>query len=205
MAEASHLYYFHDPMCSWCWAFSPALRKVEGQLPERIRLIRVLGGLAPDTDEPMPEAMRERLQEIWRAIQVRVPGTPFNFRYWEVCTPRRSTYRACRAVIAATRLGDLERAMIDAIQRAYYLRALNPSDRSTLISLAAELGLDVERFDQALDHPTTQLELERQIAFTRKHGVKGFPTLLLETGGRWKAIEIDPNQPDAILGQLSIP
>ena len=189
-------------MCSWCWAFGPALRAVESGLPEGIRLIRVLGGLAPDTEEPMPPAMRERLQEIWRAIQVRVPGTRFNFRYWEVCTPRRSTHRACRAVIAASRQGDHERTMIDAIQRAYYLRALNPSDRSTLITLAGELGLDVDCFERALDHPDTQSELEQQIAFGREHGVRGFPTLLLETAGAWQTIEIDPNQPEVILAQL---
>jgi putative protein-disulfide isomerase len=150
----------------------------------------------------MPPAMRERLQEIWRTIQVRVPGTPFNFHYWEVCTPRRSTHRACRAVIAASRQGDHERAMIDAIQRAYYLRALNPSDRSTLITLAGELGLDVDCFERALDHPDTQAELEQQIAFGRERGVRGFPTLLLETAGAWQSIEIDPNRPDFILDQL---
>jgi putative protein-disulfide isomerase len=203
MTQTSRLFYFHDPMCSWCWAFSPALREVEARLPECTRLVRVLGGLAPDTEEPMPAAMRERLQEIWRTIQVRVPGTPFNFDYWEVCTPRRSTYRACRAVIAATRQGNHERAMIDAIQRAYYLGALNPSDRFTLITLAGELGLDIERFAQALDHPETQAELERQIAFARQRGVQGFPTLLLETGGQWQSIEVDHNRPDVILGQLS--
>jgi putative protein-disulfide isomerase len=202
MARTSHLYYFHDPMCSWCWAFAPTMRAVAARLPDDVQLVRVLGGLAPDTEEPMPESMRERLQEIWRTIQVRVPGTAFNFRYWEVCTPRRSTYRACRAVIAASRQGNHEQAMIDAIQHAYYLRALNPSDRSTLMALASELGLDVDGFAQALDHPETQAELDRQIAFTKQRVVKGFPSLQLETGGQWQSIEIDPNRPDLILSQL---
>jgi putative protein-disulfide isomerase len=94
------------------------LELVKQNLPSGITLINVLSGLAPDTEEPMPEAMREKLKDIWRTIQVKVPGTEFNFDYWDVCTPRRSTYRACRAVIAA---GDHGPAMIEAIQRAYYL------------------------------------------------------------------------------------
>ncbi|MGY6214237.1 DsbA family protein [Methylolobus aquaticus] len=202
MKPDSRLYYFHDPMCSWCWAFAPALREVESRLPDGMRLTRVLGGLAPDTEEPMPPGLRDKLQAIWKTIQIRVPGTRFNFRYWEVCTPRRSTHPACRAVIAASRQGDHEEPMIDAIQRAYYLRAMNPSDRSTLIALAGELGLDVQCFEHDLDHPDTQTELEQQIAFGRERGVRGFPTLLLETSGEWQAIEIDPNQPDFILAQL---
>jgi putative protein-disulfide isomerase len=200
--QLSRLYYFLDPMCSWCWAFRPALRKIEAQLPENVELIRMLGGLAADTDEPMPEAMRKKLQEIWRAIQLKVPGTEFNFRYWDVCTPRRSTYRACRAVIAAAQQGDYGPAMIEAIQRAYYLKARNPSDRSTLIQLARDIHLDADRFARDLDHPNTQVELERQIAVTKAYGVKGFPTLMLETAQGRQFIDINPNDPEGILADI---
>jgi putative protein-disulfide isomerase len=150
----------------------------------------------------MPEAMREKLQEIWRTIQEKVPGTEFNFQYWEVCTPRRSTYRACRAVIAANLQGDWGAAMIEAIQRAYYLEARNPSDTSTLVELAKTLGLDTERFSFDLDHPDTQVELDRQIAFARARRVKGFPTLLLETSDNQTFIGINPNDPQGILAQI---
>lgn len=196
------LYYFLDPMCSWCWAFRPALRKIEAQLPENVELIRVLGGLAPDTDEAMPEEMRMKLQEIWRTIQLKVPGTEFNFRYWEVCTPRRSTYRACRAVISAGQQGDYGPAMIEAIQRAYYLEARNPSDRATLIESARDMHLDAERFARDLDHPATQAELDRQMALAKDCGVKGFPTLILETSQNRRVIDINPNDPEGILADI---
>jgi putative protein-disulfide isomerase len=95
----------------------------------------------------MPEDMRAKLKGIWQTIQETVPGTRFNFAFWENCTPRRSTYNACRAVLAAARLSPKhEDLMIEAIQQAYYLDARNPSDVDTLIDLAAEIGLDRERF-----------------------------------------------------------
>jgi putative protein-disulfide isomerase len=200
--QPSRLVYFLDPMCSWCWAFRPALKVVESRLPASFKLVRVLGGLAADTDEPMPQALRDKLQDIWRTIQVKVPGTEFNFRYWDVCTPRRSTYRACLAVIAANQQGDFGSAMIEAIQTAYYLEARNPSDRSTLIDLARNMELDTERFACDLDHPNTQAALDRQIAFTRACGVRGFPTLLLEWGESRRFIDINPNDPLAILAQI---
>lgn len=202
--QPSRLLYFLDPMCSWCWAFRPALKVVESRLPASIKLVRVLGGLAPDTDEPMPQELRDKLQNIWRTIQVKVPGTEFNFRYWDVCTPRRSTYRACRAVIAASQQGGYGPAMIEAIQTAYYLKACNPSDRATLIELAQDQGLDVEQFAHDLDDPDTRAELDRQIAFTRASGVKGFPTLILETPDSRKFIDINPNDPQYILNQMGV-
>lgn len=199
------LYYFHDPMCSWCWAFRPALGQIEAALPVGIRLVRVLGGLAPDTDAPMPADLQRRIQAIWQTIQHRVPGTAFNYAFWTDCAPRRATYRACRAVIAASQQGDYERAMIEAIQRAYYLEARNPSDRSTLLALSADLGLDIPRFAMELDHPETQRALDGQIQLARALGVQGFPTLLLEAGGgAFRPIAIDYNEPAAMLEQLAL-
>ena len=44
------LYYIHDPMCSWCWAFRPTLTKVLAELPAHIEVQYLVGGLAPDSD-----------------------------------------------------------------------------------------------------------------------------------------------------------
>ncbi len=38
--------------------------------------------------------------------------------------------------------------MIHAIQNAYYLRAMNPSDTATLIELAGEIGLNKQQFNR---------------------------------------------------------
>ena len=106
--------------------------------------MKIVGGLAPDSDQPMPAELQEKLPKAWRSIH-ELLGTEFNFDFWTECKPRRSTYPACRAVLAAGNQGKYDE-MIDAIQRAYYLRAMNPSDLETLEALAEELGLDAERF-----------------------------------------------------------
>ena len=194
------LYYIHDPMCSWCWAFRPALSGVIANLPHDLTLVRVLGGLAPESDEPMPQEMRKYLQKTWRRIQDNVPGTRFNFSFWQECTPRRSTYPACRAVIAARVQGsDRDDAMTLAIQKAYYLQARNPSDRATLIALAGEIGLDGQRFQGDLDNPQTAMTLENEIEFARRLGARAFPSLILSNDGDSSLVPIDYNKPQAIL------
>jgi len=55
-------------------------------LPVSVRSQRTLGGLAPDTAQTMPPAMQAKLKAIWQTIQQTVPGTPFNFEFWEKCT-----------------------------------------------------------------------------------------------------------------------
>ncbi|TVT59663.1 MAG: DsbA family protein [Sedimenticola thiotaurini] len=199
-----NLYYVHDPMCSWCWAFRPVYEQIVSALPANVTLSTLLGGLAADSDEPMPEAMSSFLQATWLKIMERVPGTEFNFDFWTQCRPRRATYPACRAVIAARQQGiKYESAMIKAIQQAYYLRAMNPSDDVTLVKLANELGLDARQFSDALNALGTQRELEREIELGRSIGAEGFPSLILECDGKYHRLHYSYLDPAPLLAQLS--
>ena len=165
--NSSILYYVHDPMCSWCWAFVPTWTKVKEALSSHFDVRYVVGGLAPDSAQVMPKDMQQTIQGYWRNIMQRVPGTEFNFDFWEKCEPRRSTYPACRAVIAAgLQQPGADRLMIRAIQDAYYLRAMNPSDDSTLIALAVEQGLDEVQFvkDLASDQVRQLHEADMQLS-----------------------------------------
>lgn len=181
------LYYIHDPMCSWCWGFKPVLAELQSALSREIEFKRLLGGLAADNDEPMPEDMQEMLQATWQRIEERIPGIQFNFAFWTECQPRRSTYPACRAVIAARQQGEqFDVLMTEAIQCAYYTQVRNPSDRDTLVELAAELGLDVQAFQDALVSDTVEQQLQEEIARASELGVEGMPALVLVDGqSRW--------------------
>jgi putative protein-disulfide isomerase len=183
------LHYVHDPMCSWCWGYRPTWLRLRDALPRDVTINTVLGGLAPDNEQPMPPALQASLQGHWRRIASEL-GTSFNFDFWTRCQPRRSTYPACRAVIAAARQ-NREEDMILAIQRAYYLRAMNPSDSETLETLAAEEGLDIRQFSDDLEAPSTQDALLAQINTARAWRVPGFPSLVLERAESLHAITLD--------------
>jgi putative protein-disulfide isomerase len=197
------LLHFHDPMCSWCWAFRPTWQQLRAQLPTNLPLRRVVGGLAPDSDVPMDPAMQAKLQSIWQMIQTRVPGTQFNFDFWTNCTPRRSTYNACRAVLAAKRLApESEEAMIFAIQQAYYLQAKNPSDISALVEVAQGIGLDAKAFEAEVSGAAVEVELQEELAFARQAPINGFPSLVLRTASGLQPIGLDYLDAAPMLAQI---
>jgi len=202
--DGATLVYVHDPMCSWCWAFRPTWAQIRTKLPTGITIQCLLGGLAPDSDRAMPADMQDYLQQTWRRIQEHVPGTRFNFEFWTRCQPRRSTYPACRAVIAASEQdSDREADMILAIQEAYYLEARNPSDDDTLAAIAGGLGLDPERFRTDLNSTATKAELRRQIETARAMGIQGFPSLVLLRAGGIAPLRLSYNDPGLVLRQLA--
>ncbi|MCG9728392.1 DsbA family protein [Shewanella sp. Isolate13] len=186
------LYYVYDPMCSWCWGYRPTWSALQSKLqmsyPE-LSIEYKLGGLAPDSDEPMPDDMQQFLQQTWNKIAEQL-GTKFNFDFWHKCQPRRSTYPACRAVQLARDVG-LEQEMTLAIQQAYYLEAKNPSDNATLIELAVGLGLDRALFTEALLSESTKAKLEEEVSRTRHLPIQGFPSIVLLVNGEFCLIELD--------------
>ena len=197
------LIYVHDPMCSWCFGFSKVYQQLAEQLPENVALIRLLGGLAPDTDEIMPESTRQMVQQNWRRIEQHIPGVEFNYDFWTKCQPRRTTYPACRAVIAAREQGDeYDISMTRQIQQAYYWQARNPSDNETLIELAGEIGLDQERFSAQLVAEHTQQRLLDEIANTRAIGVSGFPSLVLQNDDGLQSVLVNYTDVNAVLEQI---
>lgn len=198
--QTATLYFYHDPMCSWCWGYRPVSDQLAVRLPDYIRLEKVLGGLAPDSDEPMPAELQEKLPQTWRRINEML-GTEFNFDFWTECAPRRSTYPACRAVIAAGYQNAADE-MTDAIQRAYYLRAMNPSDIDTLETLAGELDLGAEKFADDVRSAETEHELKRQVAFARRSPISGFPSLCLEFAGELVPVLQDYNSVEPTLAQV---
>ena len=178
------LYYVMDPMCSWCWGFRPVLNELLELLPADTRLRHVMGGLAPDTEAQMPAETRAYVQSMWRAVAERC-GAEFNPEFWVRCQPRRSTWPACRAVLATEQQNSQRVAtMILAIQKAYYLQARNPSERGTLIELAVEIGLDPQRFAAHLDSAMVQTRLQQDFELRRQLGADHFPSLLLEVAGK---------------------
>ena len=198
------LYYVHDPMCSWCFGFSQTYKQLLKLLPADIEVVRLLGGLAPDSELAMPYDMQIQLQKTWHTIEDQIPGVKFNFDFWETQSPRRSTYPACRAVIAARNQGlENDTLMTAAIQRAYYLQARNPSEHITLVEIATELGLSANMFEKDLLSAETQTTLVKEIALARQLFVESYPSLVLTHGQANDDIAIDYRDALAMLKQIN--
>ncbi|MCW8345062.1 DsbA family protein [Vibrio sp. ZSDZ65] len=191
------LYYVYDPMCSWCWGFKSTWDTVQSNLKQEVAIQYVLGGLAPDTDMAMPEAMQRQIASYWQRIEQEL-GAEFNYEFWSKNTPRRATYPACRAILAA-RKQNSEQAMNQAIQQAYYLQAKNPSDNNILIALAQEIGLDVMQFETDFLAQSTQQTLLEEIQFARSIGGSSFPSLFLSQHNKVTALPIDYKHPSTTI------
>ena len=169
--------YIMDPMCAWCYGFQPELEKFLDNHPS-IEVDWIMGGLAPDTKQPMNENLKQTISFYWYEIENKTQVT-FNHDYWKLNTPYRSTYLACRAVISAENLVvKSAQKMVKAIQSAYYLEAKNPSLEETLIGCAGSIGLDETLFLDVLHSEETEQKFQQHLNMTRSLQVSGYPALM---------------------------
>lgn len=136
----------------------------------------------------------------WQRIETTIPGVNFNYEFWKKCTPKRSTYPACRAVIAARKQEiSCEEKMIEAIQLAYYQQARNPSEIETLTELAIEIGLSGAQFEKDLNSEATDKTLMKEIHQAREMNAHSFPSLVLEMNGGFGSMAVDYDNPRSML------
>jgi putative protein-disulfide isomerase len=203
------LYYIADPMCSWCWGFASVLDRIESELlalPEADRpaFQLIMGGLAKDSEEPMPQQTRDYIQNAWRSVEAET-GASFNWDFWEKCSPRRSTYPSCRAVLsAAKQFDEAGPEMFRAIQKGYYQEARNPSEIDTLVAIASEIAspIHVDRFASDLVSQQIDDRLHEDFGVRSRLGVREFPSMILERDGEQVTIVRGYAVEETALGRL---
>lgn len=178
--RAPILWYFADPMCSWCWGFSPVIEAVREAYGDRMKIALVLGGLRPGETAPMTPAAREDILHHWHAVHDRT-GQPFHF---EDALPAGFVYDtepASRAVVA---VGGIDPTLIfplfKAIQTAFYAEGRDVTQPAVLAELAAGLGVDIDTFMRAFDCETARANTQAHFKHARQAGVRGFPTLIVQ-------------------------
>lgn len=176
------LWYFADPMCSWCWGFSPVIESVRETFRPKLKIALVLGGLRPGETAPLTPSGREEILHHWQQVRERT-GLPFRF---EDALPEGFVYDTeppSRAVVAMGGLApDLIFPLFKSIQSAFYAEGRDVTSGPVLTELAAGLGVERETFRQAFESDAARSRTLAHFRQARQAGVRGFPSLILQTG-----------------------
>ncbi|PTQ55020.1 MAG: DSBA oxidoreductase [Candidatus Carbobacillus altaicus] len=179
--------FFHDVLCAWCFALSPRMRQLVSQYPE-VRVIHRAFALAPTPESLVSmfgskeQAKREILSH-WRAANENddarrinadlMAAQPFDYPH------SMPGLLACKA---AERQGGQEAhwAMYDRVQKAHLTECQDITDMSVLRRCAADVGLDVEQWEEDYHVPDVREAVERDIRHARFYGITSVPTLVAD-------------------------
>lgn len=177
--DGLHFIYFADPMCSWCYGFSPVVELLRARYGDVLPIRIVMGGLRPETTEPMPEAARRGLVRHWDEIAA-LAGVPFNSVWAEREGFVYDTHPAARAVVLARRTsGEAALDYLAAAHRAFYAEGRDVTQPDVLGDIAEGQGFDRGAFLTALEDEGLDQETWRDYVVAQRAGATGFPTLVV--------------------------
>jgi putative protein-disulfide isomerase len=172
--------YVGDPMCSWCWGFSPVKRALEEQCEGRAETLLVVGGLHPGTTEIQDDERKKFLEQHWLDVGQRTEQ-PFDFAILERDDFVYDTEPACRAAVTMRELRDNPTALafFSALQKAFYQDGLDITETEILTTLAVDFGLDGAAFRDRFLSTEMRQATAADFDIARSFGVSGFPTVLV--------------------------
>ena len=196
------LWYFADPMCSWCWGFSPVIENVRDVYRDHLKIALVLGGLRPGETAPLTAAGREDILHHWHQVHART-GQPFRF---DNALPDGFVYDTEPASRAVAAVGGIDPALIfplfKAIQHAFYAEGRDVTQAGILADLAAALGADRQGFRQAFDSEAARARTQAHFRQARQAGVRGFPALILQQDTQLHSVSTGCQPLDAVRAAL---
>ena len=182
--------FFADPMCSWCWGFSPVLDAIGEHFGDRAPVSLVVGGLRPGTSEVMSDQMKASIRHHWEEVG-RTTGQPFSFAFFERDGFVYDTEPACRAAVTVRNLKpQAALAYFRALHRGFYVDNENITKPGPLAELAGNFGIEPKAFADAFTSAEMIDQTIDDFRYARSLGITGFPALVAKDDGGLAAITV---------------
>lgn len=180
-----HVLYFGDPMCSWCWGFTPVLQGIQAAVQGRAELHMVMGGLRPGTADTWDQEMRDYIRHHWQQVEEKT-GQPFDDARFDDENFIYDTEPGCRALVVARNM-DLAKApaMYEALQRGFYAEGLDITKPEVLADIAQTQGLERAEFLANFSLNKAREQVVEDFNRSRAFGVTGFPSVLCSDDGQY--------------------
>lgn len=180
LIKGNTIYYFADPMCSWCWGFAPIISELYRSCKDHAKLHIVTGGLRAGETRPMDDQAKASIRHHWQAVEA-ATGQPFSYAFFEREGFVYDTAPACRAVVVMRNLSpDHVLDYFKTVQYAFYAENKDVTDMVVLAELTQRFDVNAEEFLASFTAPETGEALLEDFRITQVLGVPGFPAVLLQ-------------------------
>ena len=181
------LIYIGDPMCSWCYGFSPELSKATKQLEDKVDLKIIMGGLRPYNTEHI-DGMKDFLKEHWEHVN-QASNQPFDYTILDDPNFIYDTEPPSRAVLVVRHLQpDAELAFFKDVQEMFYAKNIHTDKAKNYHYLLDKYGIDKEAFDTAFQSEDMKALVKQDFMESQEIGVRSFPTMVLLKDGQYTVV-----------------
>ncbi|MBO6784858.1 MAG: DsbA family protein [Alphaproteobacteria bacterium] len=190
MTTEREIIYVGDPMCSWCWGFSPVLEKMAEDYKDDAPLRVIVGGLHAFDTEPMSDRYKATIKHHWEQV-AETTGAEFNYAFFDREGFVLDTEPACRATVVVRNLKpEALLSFYERIHKGYYVEDTDTTALETFLDYAEKEGIDREEFRAAFESDEMKQQTLDDFAWCQQAGVSGFPTVVLREDDTMAALTV---------------
>jgi len=185
--EKAKLLYFYDPLCGWCFGFSPVIKQLEKEFQEQIAFEAISGGMVlGDRVKPLSE-MKDYLKEAMPRLE-EMTGVKFGKPYLDILDEGSLMLDSELPCIAMTVFKSMtSKSNIEfasALQSNLYEKGINLNEIDNYKELAEKFDLPWEVFKEKMQAPEYKEKTYQEFQMGQQMGINGFPSVVLSIGNQ---------------------
>ncbi len=176
--------YIYDPLCGWCYGFSPVISEFYENHKEDIDFRVLSGGMVlGEREGPIGEVagyIKDAYKQVEETTGVTF-GTPFLEDILEKGTATFTSLPGALAM-ATFRIYQPDNSVPFAarIQKAIYEEGLPPAEAKTYGHCAEDFGMNSTDFMKLMVDKDKLEIVQKEFEVVQKWGIKGFPTVVYQ-------------------------
>lgn len=177
------LLYIMDPLCGWCYGFSPVVAQLHEKYQDRMDFRVVPGGMVTGPRVEPVSKMADYILGAYTRVEEMTGvkfGEPYLDRLREGSTISASE-PPCRALhLFSTFHPDRAVEYAYQLQRAIYLDGYDWNDSETYAHLARLFNIDTKEFVRQWEGEEARYAVQQEFQWVQATGINGFPCIVIE-------------------------
>ncbi|MFT6035611.1 MAG: putative protein-disulfide isomerase [Marivirga sp.] len=177
------LYYVFDPLCGWCFGFSPVIKALETEYNSKIQFETLCGGMVlGERIKPLSE-MRDYLKDAMPRLE-EMTGVTFGGKYLAILEKGdlmlNSETPSIAMIVYKSMTPKSSVEFASALQQHLYVEGHNLNELASYESLVKSFDLDWDVFKEKMQLKSYKEKAFAEFKLTGEMGVQGFPSVVLK-------------------------
>lgn len=189
--EKPKIIYVYDPMCGWCYGFSPVIKDVENEYKHKFNFEIISGGMIVGEREGPIGDFADYILSAYKRVES-ITGIKFGEPYLELLKKKEYFTSSVKPSIALLYIKtinpEIAISFAHDMQRLFYFDGKLLHLKESYLPLIEKYQLDKESFYNALDSEEFKLKAFTDFNTSKQLGVTGFPTVLILKDGKYQVI-----------------
>lgn len=174
-----------DPLCGWCYGFTPVVLRVRDVYGELLDVQVIPGGMITGTRVGPVSDMADYIMKAYKRVE-EYAGVQFGWPYLDMLqrgTEINNSEPPCRAIYTFQQMyPDQALDFAHAVQLKLFREGKSLNSEHTYRELAGEFNIEPDTFIAAMNTDESRYGTNREFQWVEAAGITGFPCAILQKG-----------------------